>query len=196
MTLRGVNERLWDTVLAIDTYQGIPARELGLPDGCHEYTAVPYEFLFPMLFSAWPLRHSALIDFGCGKGRVLRVASVMFDRVEGVEIAPALIPNAFRNTRRARNSVVHCIDAADYQIPADASVFFFSNPFSGQPLQRVLRNILTSLEEHPRPHCILAFFCLGHLSRAAAAIGVEVITDKHVERGEYSWGSLRLAVNK
>jgi hypothetical protein len=145
-----------------------------------------------MLLSASRLRHGTLVDFGCGKGRVLRVASLLFDRVEGVTISPALVPKAHENLRSARNWKVHCMDATEYQIPSEASVFFSSNPFSETVFRKVLCNIRDSLQFHPRPHGILAYYCLGKLSAAAKDAGIEFITDKYVERNGEGWALMRL----
>jgi hypothetical protein len=46
-------------------------------------------------------------------------------------------------------SIVHA-DALDYQIPDDATVFFFQNPFHGETLRKVINNIHDCLLRSPR----------------------------------------------
>jgi uncharacterized protein (TIRG00374 family) len=103
---------------------------------------------------------TCLIDFGCGKGRVL-LASLHFGigRVIGVEFDPRLCAIARRNLaryagRRRSGSplsweVVHS-DVLDFSIPADANLFFLYNPFSGPVLDAVAERIRQSCAESSR----------------------------------------------
>jgi SAM-dependent methyltransferase len=99
----------------------------------------------------------ALVDFGCGKGRVLVLAAQYpFARVIGVEVAPALAGAARTNSRRANLPIGHPPieiwqgSAEAFLLPSDASVIFLANPFRGRVLLGVLENIRTSLIEYPR----------------------------------------------
>jgi SAM-dependent methyltransferase len=98
------------------------------------------------------------VDYGSGKGRVLFLAILYgFRRVVGIEFAPALCEEADRNFERFRRRTgrkfeahVACVDAADYKVNDDDSVFFLNNPFRKRVLQQVLSNIRRSLESNPR----------------------------------------------
>ncbi len=90
-----------------------------------------------------------IVDFGCGKGRVLVFAAAQgFGNVTGVEFARELCEHSRSNLsafaqktgRRFRYNVLN-IDAAVYQTRPQDNVFFFFNPFGEKVLTRVLDNI-------------------------------------------------------
>jgi SAM-dependent methyltransferase len=98
------------------------------------------------------------VDYGSGKGRVLLLAILYgFHRVTGVEFAPALCEEAQRNfkafrhrTGREFDARVVNVDAANYEINDDDSVFFLYNPFGPRVLEQVVGNVRLSLESNPR----------------------------------------------
>lgn len=157
--LLALRERVGDAYYGIKTWGYHTPADLGLPADCHEYTPVPYSCLRAM-FRAVPdsLRSGTLIDFGCGMGRVVVVGSRFFRRVVGVEYSERLVQIAEANCKRCR-SEVHIIhgDAGTLAIPDDATVFFFANPFSGEPMRRTLTNIRESLNRVPRDHRFLVY---------------------------------------
>ena len=96
------------------------------------------------------------VDFGCGKGRVVAAAMRPFRRVIGVEIAPDLAEIA-RAALAARSSRHRChdveivvADATRFAVPDDLTIAYLFDPFSGKTLDAVLRNIIDSLDRHPR----------------------------------------------
>lgn len=99
-----------------------------------------------------------LLDIGCGKARVLLVASEYdFKTVRGIEFAKELCEIAKENCAKHKtrtNSRVNFEivegDAAKYRIGADENVFFMFNPFDEPILSRVMANIAESLETAPR----------------------------------------------
>jgi hypothetical protein len=102
------------------------------------------------------------IDFGAGAGRaVVLAATYPFQRVIGIEIAPELAEIARENVRRAHAKLccpqidILTANAIDYQIPDDASVFHFFNPFRGDTLMTVVDHIHESLNQCPRQASIL-----------------------------------------
>jgi predicted RNA methylase len=99
------------------------------------------------------------IDFGSGAGRcVCLAAQQSFERVIGVELSESLCGLARANirTRRITNAQIECADATAYQIPPEATVFCFNNPFRGKILEAVLANIIRSAAEHSRAVTVLA----------------------------------------
>ncbi|MDB5840635.1 MAG: hypothetical protein JWQ23_2587 [Herminiimonas sp.] len=94
----------------------------------------------------------AFFDMGCGKGRVLIVASYhRFGRVVGVEFCKNLARIAQENvkrseSRRSRGSAVEvvCADAADFQFSDEDAFIFFFNPFNEEIMAKVLENIRAS----------------------------------------------------
>jgi hypothetical protein len=115
------------------------------------------EKVLSFLAQSQPEKSSTLIDFGSGKGRVLCVAAHFgFRNIRGVEIVSELCDIANNNIEIVRrkypdtNIEVINKSASDYIIPADATIFFFFNPFDRLMMQKVLRNIKDSLAEYPR----------------------------------------------
>jgi predicted RNA methylase len=97
----------------------------------------------------------ALLDLGCGVGRVIFVAAQYpFSRVIGVEIDERIYALAKRNARSLRRFVVRpefvCADAATYLVPDDVTIAFLYNPFGGEVLRSALRRILDSYDRVPR----------------------------------------------
>ncbi len=78
-----------------------------------------------------------IIDYGCGKGRVLAVAAYHgFEKITGVEFAKELCEEARKNIIPVQQifpekifNVIYA-NAADYIIENDTNVFFFFNPFN------------------------------------------------------------------
>lgn len=97
------------------------------------------------------------IDVGCGKGRVLLIASEFgFKELRGIEFSPELCKIATNNCsiykRKAGISANFLIiesDICDYEIK-DEDVFFVFNPFDAHVLAQVLENIRLSLLERKR----------------------------------------------
>ena len=98
-----------------------------------------------------------ILDFGCGKGRVLAVAAYYgFRKITGVEFAKELCDVARKNIIPVQQrfpdkifNVIHA-NAVDYKIEYDTNVFFFFNPFDEVVMLAVAKNILTSLKQNPR----------------------------------------------
>lgn len=89
------------------------------------------------------------VDIGCGKGRVLLLASEYpFRSVTGVEISRKLSVIAENNLRiypsarqRCAKTHVQCIDARLFRISNENTVFHFYHPFAADVLRPVLNNI-------------------------------------------------------
>jgi len=100
-----------------------------------------------------------VIDLGCGKGRVLWFVATRrkLRKVIGVEIDPALVQIARENMAKAKLRTPVTIiegDAARADL-SEGTVYFMFNPFGEETLRRVLENISSSLEDHPRSIRIL-----------------------------------------
>jgi SAM-dependent methyltransferase len=127
-------------------------------------TARPYfatePWLFEQIIQALPIDFSqfTFIDLGCGKGRVLLMASdYPFQRIVGVEFIPDLHRVAqkniagYSNDRQQYNKMeILCMDAQDFQFPLDPLVVYLFNPFSEPTFARVLENLRQSIERSPR----------------------------------------------
>jgi|GEM_PF-191683 len=98
-----------------------------------------------------------ILDYGCGKGRVLAVAAYYgFSKITGIEFAKELCDVARKNIIPIQQkfpekifNVIHA-NAVDYTIEKDTNVFFFFNPFNEIVMLDVVKNILQSIKENPR----------------------------------------------
>ncbi len=107
----------------------------------------------------------SIVDFGCGKGRVLIVAARHhFTKITGIDFAKELCEiakeNITKNQFRYPNAkfIVRHMDAADYVVEDDDDVFFFYNPFNHLVLIKVIRSIQASLKTNPRKVYIIYLF--------------------------------------
>ncbi|MDB5221405.1 MAG: hypothetical protein JWN83_72 [Chitinophagaceae bacterium] len=98
-----------------------------------------------------------ILDFGCGKGRVLAVAPYYgFRKITGVEFAKELCEAARKNIvpvqQKFPEKIFNVIyaNAVDYKIEYDTNVFFFFNPFDEVVMLAVAKNILASLKLNTR----------------------------------------------
>lgn len=99
-----------------------------------------------------------LVDLGCGKGRVLLVASEFgFKITRGIEFSPLLCDVAVKNFTIYRNKVqtntnfvIVNSDVIDYEIKDDEEIFSLFNPFDDTVLRQVLQNIKESLQRQNR----------------------------------------------
>lgn len=101
--------------------------------------------------------NSGLLDFGCGRGRILVVAAHYgFKKITGIDFSPILCIDAEANAEKAVSIFpgidinVICTDAISYQIEPYQNCFFFFNPFDEVVLLKVVKNILSSLKDFPR----------------------------------------------
>jgi SAM-dependent methyltransferase/peroxiredoxin len=104
-----------------------------------------------------PGSEDVLVDFGCGKGRVIcEAARRPFGRVIGVEISQRLLDvareNVDRNRQRFRCQNIDLVkaDATEWQIPDDMTVAYLYHPFAGAVFHRVIDNIVQSIRRNPR----------------------------------------------
>lgn len=129
----------------------------------HHYQGASYYILFS-LFNKLPpeIKPNPFIDYGCGKGRALFVAEQCgFTNLIGVDIAKELIDDANANLliykkKNAASKITFLFnDATTYQIPGNASVFYFFNPFGPDIMQQVIKSIKESVKLYPRPiYCL------------------------------------------
>lgn len=103
------------------------------------------------------------VDLGSGKGKVLLLASQYpFGKVVGIEFAEELCAISRENIRRYTKKVqlqseieVINTDAADYRFSGREEVIYIANPFDRTILDRVLENIIESLNSNDRPLWII-----------------------------------------
>jgi SAM-dependent methyltransferase len=163
---------LFDLKYGIDTsaWQDLAAPDIDSPNidhGKRYQPALPFSLKKVLKKFRFP-SNEVLLDFGCGKGRVLMVAIACgFTEVHGVEFSRSLCDIARENIaafllKTGASAVVKIThqDVVDYPIQPAESVFFLFNPFDEVILRSVLENVKASVLKHPRKIWIIYFNAL------------------------------------
>lgn len=139
----------------------IPSRNK--PSGVdYEPIAIPW-FETVMHAAETPAEGRTFVDFGCGKGRAMLLASLNpYRRIVGVEFSPRLAAVARRNLAMFRHPARRCHDlevvlgdAVDFPLPEGPLVLFFFNPFGADVMRRVVERVSASLAADPRPMTVV-----------------------------------------
>jgi 16S rRNA G966 N2-methylase RsmD len=105
------------------------------------------------------------IDLGSGMGRIVFQAAkaYRFRRVIGVELSKQLHAiaeeNVANNKARLRCPDIRLVasDVMEYEMPADVTVVYLANPFTGPIFQDVVDRLVTSVACNPRPLRVIYF---------------------------------------
>jgi len=163
-------EGQYDRRFGVRTSGMVPAAELDMPEEQRRF-AVEYApttgAKFGCLLSQLPLCYQkyVFVDFGCGKGRTLLMASDFpFHAIVGVELSTSLHSAAEENIACYRSRYQQCVDlqakhanATAFEFPEQPLVLYFFNPFSDEILRQVLDNVTRSLEACPRDVVIIYY---------------------------------------
>jgi len=177
-TLRYVfSDLLFDYRYGVETINTVMLDELEIdsPNKGHgRYYEGTNTFIFKRMFPhiKVDVPNSCIIDFGSGKGKVMLLAAERgFRKIIGVEFSGQLVEICRKNLdifkRRTKSKTefeVFHMDAAEYEIPADANLLFFSNPFDEALIERVIGNILRSLEKAPREIVVVHLYPQGNMA--------------------------------
>jgi SAM-dependent methyltransferase len=164
--LKCVNDtccRAWDLLHGVETCGVIPLTRFEF-ESESKTPGLEYSSSHPRIIRRalraldLPLERYAFVDMGCGKGRVLLLASELpFARIVGVEFVPQLAEIARQNVRTHRRATQHSraievltLDATDYYFPSEPQVLYFANPFMREQMDKVRRNLEASLRKSPR----------------------------------------------
>ena len=103
-----------------------------------------------------------LVDFGCGKGRVLVVAAYYgFKNITGIDFSRNLVLEAEANIEKLQSFflkrflMLFVMMLVNYKIEKDKNCFFFFNPFDEVIMLKVIKNILFSLKEYPKKSLVI-----------------------------------------
>lgn len=125
------------------------------------YEPTPYPVLERLVQSGCLSREHRLLDYGCGKGRVVfYLAAAVGCQATGIDQSPRLIREAMENRQacRAGDRVrLACCLAEQYPI-GDENAFFFFNPFSSTVFGAVLRRLRQSWYANPRQMLLLCYY--------------------------------------
>mgnify|MGYP002514708591 CR=1 FL=1 len=112
-------------------------------------------------------RYDRLVDFGCGKGRVLFYVNQRFRcEVCGIEVDEALYENALDNrayyNTRFRDSLerIELIHgkAEEYEVKREDNIFYFFNPFEINIFEQVMKNVMESVKAYPRRIFVMMYY--------------------------------------
>ena len=130
----------------------------------NDYAAVDPEWFNHALASLHiEFEEYAFIDFGCGKGRALLMASEFpFKRIIGLEFSNELYRAAGENIHRYHSPTQKCmnieclkIDFVDFVLPVEPAVLYFYDPCHMPVLEKVLMRTKQTLCANPRPTIIV-----------------------------------------
>jgi SAM-dependent methyltransferase len=105
------------------------------------------------------------VDYGCGKGRALVVASEFpFQRVVGLELSPILAATARSNASRvarrfSQRSPVEVVtgNACEYPLPSGKLTCFNYHAFGRELVSQMIRNFEAGLAAHT-PHMFFVYY--------------------------------------
>jgi SAM-dependent methyltransferase len=198
-------DRSFDGRFGTDTAGSVPPRQLGITDSSIRDKAILY-LPSPARVTRWMLenigidyRHYSLVDLGCGKGRVLLVASEYpFQAITGVEISSTLGEIARHNItryqpvrRKCSRVEVHTGDATQFMFPDTNLLIHLYHPFEPEVTRAVLVNLQRSIENRPRKVMIAYLLYASALEPLEAVFGqFPWLHRRRYEQsvlGQYNW---------
>jgi len=154
---RYIGSNLLDAWLGITTTDEAAAYEFGLDRTQYLkiHRALPFIGLWRLLHYLNPGKKNALLDVGCGVGRVICLAAQYpLSRVIGIDIDEKCCSLAKQNARNLRRRFarpeIECTDSANYRIPDCITIIVFYNSFGGDALREMLERVLESYNRSPR----------------------------------------------
>lgn len=161
----------FDSTYGTDTAKAVGVWALDIPQGKLEH-AHRYETIDPKQIAsdieAIPIAHQdfVFIDFGCGKGRALMLASRLpFKEIIGVELSAGLSAVATRNlalfqddSQRCHKIRSVCMDVIDFQLPEENILLYLFNPFDGH----VMEGVVSKMEDFIRRSSKTAYILYHH----------------------------------
>jgi SAM-dependent methyltransferase len=137
--------------------------------------------------SPFRLTEYAFVDIGCGKGRVVLLASEhAFREVVGVELNPQLASMARRNLQRwmsrkraCRNVSIVQQDALSFTLPDGPLVLFFFNSFEREMVQMWLDRLVAVASSRSDP-IDLIYLHPEHHKVIAATPGIRILADAEI----------------
>lgn len=120
------------------------------------YTSSPWWTLHWLLPRSLVAPGDVFVDYGCGRGRIVIAAArrYRFAEVVGVDIASEFTATArtlVAREKRLRSPVrIETGDATEFSVPDAMTHAYMFNPFKGELFERVIANMLASLDRRPR----------------------------------------------
>lgn len=143
----------------------------------NRYEATPYKAL-DRLFQNYRLEKTdKVVDLGCGRGRVVFYIHQRFHvPVTGIEAHDKTYEEALDNKKSYMKKAKHINApirikfglAEHYQIKPEDSIFYLFNPFSAQVFEKVMDNILYSLEKHKQVVDVILYYPMPEYKKILA----------------------------
>ncbi len=168
--------------------------EIESPNWIHGSSYIPVDpSRFRRAMTAIPVAPDGytFVDFGCGKGRAVLLASTFaFERLVGIDFSSELIAVAEANwTRFDRDALAcrtvewRCEDFLTSALPLTPVVLYFYHPCDERLLRQVAARIQASLMHCPRPAFVVylnplhadAWIDIGFRRLDAAALGSDAL---------------------
>jgi SAM-dependent methyltransferase len=142
-------ERTWDQRLQIQT---VGRDDTNADEYRYPYEPTPYRVLERLADSGLIGQGDAVLDYGCGKGRV---GFFLTHRTKantiGIEYDARIYEDALENQKTASVKPDFVLTRAEeYKVPAEVNRCYFFNPFSVEILHTVMARIIESYYENPR----------------------------------------------
>lgn len=156
----------YDKLLGIKTGED-RKKVLSSNENYNPYEPTAYETLETLLEHYTITESDHVVDFGCGKGRVnFFLHHFTGAQVNGIEMMDDFIEDAMVNLEGYKkmhpvrdNSIEFFVCLAEeYPITDEDNKFYFFNPFSVRIFQKVVDNILRSVENSPRSVDIILYY--------------------------------------
>ena len=142
-------ENAWDQRLQIRT---AGRDDKNADEYRYPYEPTPYSVLERLASSGLIGEQDAVLDYGCGKGRVgFFLSSQTGAKAIGIEYDARIYADALENRKTAPSKPDFVLTKAEaYTVPPEVTRCYFFNPFSKEILHKVMARILESYYAHPR----------------------------------------------
>lgn len=145
------HENNWDKLLQIQT---CGRDETKADEYHHPYEPTPYTVLERLVTSGLITQADAVLDYGCGKGRVGFFLSYRTKaKTIGIEYDDRILDIALENQKSTISRVKPdfvLTRAEEYEVPPHVNRCYFFNPFSVEILRKVMARIIESYYANPR----------------------------------------------
>lgn len=172
-------DKMYDSYLGIDT-RDADWEEEGIPSECNRYEATPYDVLSVVCEQLRIKTTDCVVDFGCGKGRILYFFNNYYlCKVKGIEQDAELYQQlednrAYYDVRfkeRGRLVELYQMRAEEYCIAEEDNVFYFFNPCSPEYFEKILENIISSIEDKFRIVNLILYYASDDYLRIIRDMG-------------------------